>query len=407
MLLLRIAFRNLFRRMTRSTLIILTLAIGVLSIMLVNAISEGMIERFIQNAISLELGDVVVQSAGYQNKKQIEQSFIPKDAWLKKIKKIENISLVSYRLKAQGMAAIADRSEGVLITGLDPAIEKNTHILFKKIKKGHALEATDLNGLMLGEALAKKLKLEVGDKIILMAQDYQSSIGSAAFQVKGIYNSGSPDFDKAVVLIHLHAAQKMLATGPALSQVVIKIKDHHRAAQTLGEIKKQISDPKLEILSWQEQMPILTTYRSLMDWGAGLRFTLMFICVGICVVNVFVIAIFERTREFGVLLAIGTTPYQILKTLLIESFFLGIGGYLLGIVCATLLILFFQSHPIDLSAWSTGINMTGFDTVLIPLLSVKQYYFAAVAVAVTTFLGSFLPGLRILNLKPMEALNKN
>jgi ABC-type lipoprotein release transport system permease subunit len=294
-----------------------------------------------------------------------------------------------------------------MVTGLDPVLEKNTHILFKKIKKGRALETTNLNGLILGEALAKKLKLEVGDKIILMAQDYQGSIGSGAFHVTGIFNSGSPDFDKAVVLIHLSAAQKMLATGSGVSQVVLKLKDHHLATQTLLEIKKQISNPKLEILSWQEQMPILTTYRSLMDWGAGLRFTLMFICVGICVVNVFVIAIFERTREFGVLLAIGTTPRQILVTLLIESFFLGLGGYSLGIFCATLLILFFQGHPIDLSAWSTGLNMTGFDTILTPLLSIKQYYFAAVAVAITTFLGSFLPGLRILNLKPMEALNKN
>jgi ABC-type lipoprotein release transport system permease subunit len=375
--------------------------------MLVNAISEGMIERFIQNAISLELGDVVIQAKGYQNKKQIELSFVPQDHWLKKLKEIENISQISYRLKAQGMAAIADRSQGVMITGLDPVLEKSTHILFKKIKSGHALDSKDLNGLMLGEALAKKLKLESGDKIILMAQDYQGSIGSAAFHVSGIFNSGSPDFDKAAVLIHLNAAQKMLATGPALSQVILKLKDHSFAVQTLAQIRQRVNDSQLEILSWQEQMPILTTYRSLMDWGAGLRFTLMFLCVGICVVNVFVIAIFERTREFGVLMAIGTTPRQVLATLLIESFFLGLSGYLLGITGATLLIFFFQAHPIDLSAWSTGLNMTGFDTILVPILSFKQYYFAAVAVAVTALLGSFLPGLRILNLKPIEALSKN
>jgi ABC-type lipoprotein release transport system permease subunit len=390
--------------MTRSLLISLTLMVGVLSIILVNSISDGLIERFIQNAISLELGDVVIQAKGYQNKKQIELSFVPKEIWLKKLKKIQNISQISFRLKAQGMAAIADRSEGVLITGLDPALEKNSHILFKKIKNGRGLEVTDLNGLMLGEALAKKLKLAVGDKIILMAQDYQGSIGSGAFRVTGIFNSGSPDFDKAVVLIHLGAAQKMLATGPALSQVILKLKDHTLAAQTLMQIRQEVSDSKLEILSWQEQMPILTTYRSLMDWAAGLRFTLMFLCVGICVVNVFVIAIFERTREFGVLMAIGTTPSQVLATLLVESLFIGIAGYAMGILSATLLIQFFQSHPIDLSAWSTGLNMTGFDTILIPVLNVKQYYFAAIAVTITTFLGSFLPGLRILNLKPVEAL---
>jgi len=404
-MIIKLAVRNLIRRFTRSLLITLTLVVGVVSILFLVALSEGIMDSFIHKAVSLELGDVVIQAPGFQKNRSIDQNFLMKAAWLKELKTLENIKRVHLRVKAQGMAAIADRSAGVLITGLDPQNEKDSHLVFKKIISGQIFSTKDLQGVLIGKALAEKLKLQVGDRVVLMAQDTQSAIGSGAFRVSGIFNTGSPDFDKSTVLISLAASQRLLALGANISQAVVEFNDYRHGAETVLQIKAKIK--AMEILTWQEQMPILATYRTMMDWSARVSFVLMFLCVGICVINVFVIAVFERTREFGVLMAIGNSPRQIILTLLTEGIILGALSYAAGVVIAMLLVHHFQMHPLDFSAFSKGMETAGFDTILKPVLIATHYYYALFAVLVTVFLGALLPALPVLKLKPVEAINRH
>lgn len=406
-MIIKLAIRNLLRRLTRSILISLTLVVGVVSILFLVALSEGIMDSFIQKAVSLELGDVVIQAPGFQKNRSIEQNFLMKNNWKKELFELENIKAVHQRIKVQGMAAIADRSAGVQITGLDPQSEKLSHLVSKKIISGNWLQSKDPHGILIGKALADKLKLQLGDRVVLMAQDTKNAIGSGAFRISGIFNTGSPDFDKSSVIISLDAAQSLLSLNQNISQAVIEFKDYRLGEETVLQIKDKFKKMKMEILTWQEQMPILSTYRTMMDWSGMVSFGLMFLCVGICVVNVFVIAVFERAREFGVLMAIGNSPRQIILTLLTEGFILGAISYVIGVLISVILVTHFQANPLDFSAFSKGMETAGFDTILKPVLISTHYYYALIAVFVTVFLGALLPALPVLKLKPIEAINRH
>ena len=261
---------------------------------------------------------------------------------------------------------------------------------------------------LVGEALAKNLQVGLGDELIVLGQGRDGSVAAALLVVKGIYKSGLADFDRSSIQITLDDFQEIYFMRGAVHEVVVVGKSLRdisamKAAVEAGVAGLETKYP-LVALDWMELVPGLLEGIQ-MDLVSGLIFYLILIMVvAFSIMNTFLMAIFERTKEFGVLMAVGTTPGRLTKILLIESLSMtavGIGG---GIVLGSIITLYFQSHGIDFSGSSELLSQFGISGRMYPKLSILSATIGPMLVLVITSLAAMYPALRIRRLRPVEAL---
>jgi putative ABC transport system permease protein len=244
--------------------------------------------------------------------------------------------------------------------------------------------------------------------LTVIDQGRDGSIAATVLKIKGIFNSGIDDFDRAAVQIPLKTFQEVYAMNGAIHEVVMmanSLSDVDAIKKTLQtELAALTTENDLAILDWNELMPGLRQSIE-MDLISGLIFyLLLLLVVAFSILNTFLMAIFERTREFGVLMAIGTSPGRLTKVLLIESMTMtgiGIAG---GIIIGCLLTLYFQVHGVDLSGASELLSQFGITGRIYPRLSWISAISGPLAVLFITFLAALYPALKVQRMKPVEAM---
>ena len=256
--------------------------------------------------------------------------------------------------------------------------------------------------------LAKNLHVDPGDELTILGQGRDGSIAATVVTVKGIFSSGIDDFDRNSVIIPLKTFQEVYSMRGAVHEVVI-IAD---SLSDIAEIKRGLNDGLsasedqglLKTLDWEELMPGLRQGIE-MDLISGLIFYfLLVIVVAFSILNTFLMAIFERTREFGVLMAIGTTPLRLTKVLLIESMTITMIGIFSGIIIGSAITLYFQSHGIDISGASDLLSQFGISGRMYPRLSIISAFSGPMAVLVITFVAALYPALKVQRMQPVEAM---
>jgi ABC-type lipoprotein release transport system permease subunit len=279
------------------------------------------------------------------------------------------------------------------------------------MRSGRFLSAEDRAQAIVGQLLARNLKLKLGDEITLLGQGRDGSIAASVVWVKGIFSTGIDDLDRAAIHIPLKTFQEIYTMGNAVHAVVIvadrldsvpAIKSELEAA--LQPVEKRPESQPLRVLDWDELMPGLRQSIQ-MDLVSGIIFYLILILVvAFSILNTFLMAIFERTREFGVLMAIGTNPGRLTRVLLIESLSLTAIGILTGIAMGCALTTYFQVHGIDFSGSSEILSQFGITGRLYPKLSLLSASCGPAAVLVITFLAALWPALKVRRLRPVEAM---
>jgi len=270
------------------------------------------------------------------------------------------------------------------------------------------LSADDTDQALVGRLLAKNLRVGIGDELTLLGQGRDGSIGATVVKIKGIFNSGIDDFDRASIHIPLKTFQEVYAMNGAIHELVI-------IASSLSDvdlIKKNLQDElsaldtgnHLAILDWNELMPGLRQSIE-MDLISGFIFYLLLVVVvAFSILNTFLMAIFERTREFGVLMAIGTSPRRLTKVLLIESMTMTGIGIAAGILNGSLLTIYFQFQGVDLSGASELLSQFGITGRIYPRLSWISAFSGPLAVLIITFVAALYPALKVQRIKPVEAM---
>jgi putative ABC transport system permease protein len=404
----KMAWRNIWRN-TRRTILTIG-AIGFASLLLVFMLSFqfGSYETMINTSVKIQTGHLQIQAREYQEKKNI-RLVVPHPAKVAKIlKTIPAIAAYTYRGRAFSLISSQERTYGIAVTGIDPEREADVSRLKSLIREGDFLTAADTDQALIGRLLAKNLRVRLGDELTVLGQGRDGSIAATVVRVKGIFSSGISEFDRAAIHIPLKTFQEVYAMQGAVHEVVV-IADSLRSIAALktrveaGLASLNLKNP-LTVLDWDELMPGLRQSIE-MDLISGLIFYLLLVLVvAFSILNTFMMAIFERTREFGVLMAIGTTPGRLTKVLLIESMtmtFIGIGA---GIVAGSLVTLYFQVHGIDFSGASELLSQFGISGRMYPKLSWLSALSGPLAVLIITFLAALYPALKVRRLQPVEAM---
>ena len=362
----------------------------------------------INTSVKISTGHLQVQSEKYQEKKNIRFVIPDPQTIVDIIAKIPEIEAYTFRGQAFSLISSKNRTYGVVVTGINPQQEANVSRLKKLVRHGDFLSANDVSQAVVGRLLAKNLRVTTGDELTVLGQGRDGSIAAAIVQVKGIFSSGIDEFDRSAIQIPLATFQDIFSMDDAVHEIVLIGKSLSDVSKIKTKIQTHLdrlnSRKSMKALDWQDLMPGLRQAIEL-DLVSGLIFYgLLIIVVAFSILNTFLMAIFERTKEFGVMMAIGTTPRRLTKVLLLESMAMTLIGIFAGIIFGIIITYYFQIHGIDFSGGSELLSQFGISGRMYPKLSLLSVSIGPFMVLFFTFFAALYPALKVRRLRPVDAM---
>jgi putative ABC transport system permease protein len=404
----RMAWRNVWRNPRRTILTISAIVFASMLLIFMLSFQLGSYGAMINASVRIHTGHLQVQAEGYQDKKSMRLVVPDPSAAGELMQGVPEVEAYTFRANAFSLASSEERTYGALVIGIDPVRESQVSTLKQLIRQGDYLAEHDTNQALVGELLAKNLRVGIGDEITILGQGRDGSIAATVVRVKGIYRSGMDDFDRSSIHVPLRLFQDVYAMRGAVHEVVAvgtalkHVSEMKKALQ--GGLKKLEQNNPLVALDWDELMPGLLQAIKL-DLVSGIIFWfLLIVVVAFSILNTFLMAILERTREFGVLMAIGTSPGRLTRLLLIESAAMTIIGILIGTLFGCLLTWYFQVHGIDLGGASELMSQYGISGRMYPQLSLITAVSGPGAVLIITLLTALYPAFKVRRLRPTEAM---
>lgn len=413
MLILRLGWRNLWRNPRRSLLSIGTVAVAFGVLITLEALREGLARQMLENGTRIMLGHIQVHDAEYLPGRDLYTTIggergTDVAALLGAVESAPVVSVAAPRVIGFGLLSTGPRSAGAQLLGLDPSREARVTSLLSAVVAGHGLADAAPNSVLLGETLAEELEAKVGDQVAVVTQAADGSIGNELLAVRGIFRTGMEALDRSLALMELPDLQALMALGRArIHEVAVRVENPHTAQAAADALmRSSILPPGARAESWQRLAPALVDYlRLLRGWNWVVVFIIgVFAAFG--VLNTMLMAVFERTREIGVLASLGFRPSQILAMVIAESLCLAAVGLVIGLGLGALGMAYFTWHGWDLTRWVAGLTIAG--VLVDPVLRATFVWESTPSIAATlgliTVFAGLVPALRAARMKPVEAL---
>lgn len=400
----RLAWRYLWRNHRRTIIMLSAVSIGVWAMIFMTALTRGMVDQMIKDGISVMPGHVQIHNPLFLDDPSVSNRIALSDEQL--AKKFDRAGFRGWasRVKVPAVITSERESRGVTLLGIDPLAEREFSFVSYDDVEGRFLESVDDNGVVIGRKLADTLETRVGKRVVLMSQDPDNEIADRGFRVVGLFKANMPAFEEAYVFIGKKAAQKMLRIGDTTTEIVF-LGDDYRNVEPTYERVTAIVDGSLEVRRWYEIDTYLGTMLKVMDGFVLIWVVVIFLALSFGLVNTLVMAVFERIREIGLMLALGMKPASILGQIIIESMLLLAVGLAIGDVLAWATIQPL-SGGIDISVVAEGMEMMGASSILYPKLYLGDMILANVVVLILGFLASLSPAWRASRYEPVEAITK-
>jgi putative ABC transport system permease protein len=404
----KMAWRNIWRNPRRSILTILAIAFACTLLVFMLSWQFGSYETMINSTVKIHTGHLQVQAKGYQDKKTM-RLVVPDPTRIGDIlERTPEVVAYTFRGNAFSLISSKERTYGAVVIGIDPEREAEVSTLEQMIRQGTYLSAGDTDQALVGSLLATNLQVGLGDELVVLGQGRDGSIAATVVKVKGIFSSGQDALDRSTIHIPLNYFQDVYAMYGAVHEVVALSKSLKYVAEIKRSVALSIEDTckedNLVVLDWMELMPGLIEAIQ-MDLVSGFIFyIILIVVVAFSILNTFLMAIFERTREFGILMAVGTSPGRLTKVLLMESGTMTVLGIFIGIIFGSLLTWYFQVHGILISGASDLLRQYGLPERMFPQLSVLSLSIGPAVVLIITLLTALYPAFKVRRLRPVEAI---
>jgi ABC-type lipoprotein release transport system permease subunit len=308
------------------------------------------------------------------------------------------------RVKVPAIISSERESRGVTVIGVDPELERSLDAIGSNIAAGRNLEDRNDGGVVIGRKLADTLDTELGKRIVLMSQDPDNEIADRGYRVVGLFEANLEQQEEAFVFAGKSTLQKMLRIEDQVSEVAVMAPDYRDVEGTARRVA-ELTGGNVEVLPWQQLDTYLGSMLNVMDGFVLVWMIVIFLALSFGLVNTLVMAVFERVREIGLMLALGMRPANILGQIIVESTLLLIIGLILGNTLAWATVQPLKGG-IDISAVAQGMEMFGAAAILYPALELKDAITANVVVLVLGFFASLSPAWRASRYDPIEAITK-
>lgn len=401
-LLVTLAWRNLWRHKRRTAVMLFALALGIWSMVVMAALIRGSMEQHVKKEILNLTGHVQIHAPGYRDDPAVDYRFTPPAALVQALTQ-KPLVAASARVRVPAVISSERESAGVTLVGIDPERERGLSFISTAVTTGQYLASPDDLGLLLGRKLAERLETALGRRVVLMSQDANNQIGDRGFRVVGIFDADPQAMETGYVFIGLDAARKMLKIGNEVSEIAVMARDRNRLESEVQALRA--AAPELDVAPWTEVQPLLVLTEKVNNVVLLIWFAVVFAAMAFGLINTLLMAVFERTREFGLFQALGMPPRFIIGQVLIESLMLLMLALVLGNLASWASVASLRGG-IDLSAFSEGLEMVGMSPVIYPALAAGDITAANVIVVVLGVLASLYPAWRASRYVPVEAITR-
>ncbi len=400
----KMAWRNIQRNIRRTLITLGAISFGLTAIILFFGFIHGFHVQWIESALKLQSGHVIINAEGYFDDPKISNYIEEPGPAIERLSREPGVTVFAPRVEVYGLVSTAENSVGVLIRGIDLERERDITSIKKRVYEGSFLGAS--GGILLGHRLAKKLNAEIGDKIVLMIQAADGSIGADLFRLAGTFRMGSVDLDSSLALISIKDAQELAVIADGITEIAVLVEDPRNVTPIVERLDKDLALMGYEVKSWEE---VLGAIKELIELDYIFMYFLLaivLVVVSLGILNTMLMSIIERTREFGIMMALGTKPLQVVKLVLLESLVIAVIGTTAGAVFGITLNEVLSFTGVDMSKWAEGFELfMAIEPVVYPENDFPSVIFSSIIIFLTTIVVSIYPALKAARLKPVEAIH--
>ena len=400
----QLAWRNLWRNHRRTVIMLSAITLGVWAMIAMTAMIRGMLDGMILDSIETLPGHVQIRHPGYSDDPSIEKTVAePAGALLQALEDPEVVAWTT-RVRAAAVVTSERDSRGVSLLGVIPDGERALSFIADDIVEGRFLESPDDPGIVLGRKLVERLETKLGRRVVVMSQDPDNELADRGFRIVGIFKSKLSAYEDGFVFAGQETVQKMLRIPGRVTEIAV-LGDNYRDVGGLTGLLGNAVPADAEVLPWFELDKYLGSMLPMMDGFVLVWIVVVFLALSFGLVNTLVMAVFERVREIGLMLALGMKPAMIMSQIIIESLLLLAIGLLIGDLLAWLTMQWL-ADGLDLSIVADGLDRFGMSTILVPTLQARDVVMANVTVLILGFLASLSPAWRASRYNPIEAITK-
>jgi ABC-type lipoprotein release transport system permease subunit len=403
---LKMAWRNMWRNWRRTLIASVAIVLGMILLIFMDAMIRGSDQSIYANAVRLYGGNVQVHAPGFRDKSS-RLPLLPledADVVVAKVNDKPNVVNVSRRISTGGMVSNREGSYPVSITAIQPESEASVSLIAENISKGRFLTGDDGDNILIGQEMANLLDVSVGDRITLVGKRKDESMRERSMTIVGIFNLGLGDAEKGLVYINLPVAQTLYNLRDQETEVAITLEQIGQEEALISSLEPELAN--YEVDSFYDLRPEIgevLAQKSTFTTALGFIVLLM---ASIGILNLMLMAVYERTREMGVLAALGMKGRQLMALFLLEGMFIGLIAAVIGCIASWLLVTAVAQVGIDYSfAQGTGDITALLGDRLYPSIPIINIVYYGMAVVVIAALASLIPAWQAARNEPAEALH--
>lgn len=392
-MLIKLAWRNLWRQKRRTILTALALALALVLSLFMRSMQEGSYANNIENSAKFSTGIIQLQHVEFEESQSIEDLLPATDEFIAAARNLDDVERILPRLESFALAAAGDKSKGVMVLGVIPALEDEYSSISDKVVEGEFIKVDD-KSVLIGLGLAEYLSLTVGDELVLYGQGYRGQTAAGLYKIKGIVHFPLPQLDNLLIYMPLPLSQTLFSTGDQVSAWVIDTRDLTQLEQTMAILKREYSSTLLNsspppsqhsslhslldkngkslvnVRDWEDLAPEMAQQIAMDKAGGIFMMYLLYGVVGFGLFATILMMTLERYREFGVMMATGLVRTKLLGLVILESSFISLLGVSIGLALGIPLVVWFHYHPIQLTGETAEMMLElGWEPILPMLLS--------------------------------------
>lgn len=403
--LLTIAFRNLARNQRRTLITISAIAFGMAALIFLRSFMYGAQTQMVTNIKETLTSDIQVIPKSQENIYNVNGTIDDPERIAAILSADPRIRGFAEEIVAAGLVAGKTDSTGTFIVGLDPARETAMGNVQPRSVSGHPLTNDDHGGLIMGEPMREMMKLQLGDDVVITGQDYYGSLVGRRFKLVGTFKTGNDQLDYGNVAILLDEAREMLSFDHHASKLLINLKNLDDAPAVVKDLKEKINVSTLAVVTWDQLIPMLA---QMIQFQNGMIFVVVLVILTIVtagILNTLMMAVSERTQEFGLMMALGTPPHLVMATVICESGLVTMLGTLLGVAAGAAATGFAGHFGLDLSYFTSAFANLLIGSKVYPRVDWSYLGMFVGIILVSSSFVSIFPALRASRLSPTEAMH--
>ena len=398
-----LAWKNIWRNRIRSIVVIGAVAIGIWAILFISGFTRGMVQNYIDDSISTQISHIQIHHPKFGDDKELKFNIADHNALNQELLSMDGVKSVTTRIISNGMISSSKGARGVNIIGVDPTKESLVTAMKDKLTEGEYLNVDKKNPILISRRIAEKLGLKIRSKVILTFQNVSQDITAGAFRVVGIYDTGNAQYDEIQIYIKKDDLQRLIGIEKeVVHEMALLVNDF----QTVDVIRDRIKEqhPDLLVENYKELSPDLELFNTQIKLNIVILTTIIMLALIFGIINTMLMAVLERKKELGMLMAIGMNKMKVFVLIVMETLFLSLVGGPLGLLIAFASLKSFSKTGIDLSNWSGGLSQFGLNPMIYPDLHTGSFVFVMISVMFTAFMASLYPAWKAVKLKPVDAL---